>query len=302
MLLIAVLIAGCAGAGTARLGGSSKRYATHLIIVQSDATPAFAEVTQALIRRWPVRPWVISLDRESADRALVRTVRAHAPVTLVAIGLRAAQAVQHLGQKVVFCQVFDYEEGRVVSPSSKGVSALPPIAEQFRAWKQLQPRLERVGVMVGPHLDSLVRMARAAARANHIALTVVPVRSDLEVRYAVQRIGSRVQGLWLLPDNRILSRSVLRDVLSYSYRDGKSVLAPSAQFLALGALLSAESDPGDIAERVLERVRSSTGRRTIPGPAVMPLTRARFRINAVVAKRLGLTIPPQLRGGLYAPH
>lgn len=300
-MIAVLLLPGCVGS-TPSVGGAASDRAMRLLIVQSADTPAFAAVTQELIRRWPSRPATVTLSADDSEDTLMARVRARPPAAVIAIGLPAAMAARGLRNKVIFCQVFNYEEAALLSPSMKGVSAIPSIEAQFRLWKRIDPRLERVGVMVGPHLNDVIRAARAAARANAISLTVVPVRSDMEVRYAFRRLGAAVQGLWLLPDNRVLSRSVLREVLSYSYREGKPVLAPSLQLLTLGALMSVEPDPGDVAERVLERVRAGAGRSDIPGPEVIPLTHARVRINRVVAKRLGLRIPSELKELVYAPR
>jgi hypothetical protein len=83
-------------------------------------------------------------------------------------------------------------------------------------------------------------------------------------------------------------------------KEGKQVLAFHHDLLELGALLSVETDPADVAAHALERLRSSDGM-TVPGLAVTPLTRASVRVNAMVAKRFGLTVPREFQGAARAP-
>jgi ABC-type uncharacterized transport system substrate-binding protein len=174
---------------------------------------------------------------------------------VVSIGLPAARVARGLsGKRVVFCQVFNYEDTDLVTSWMIGVAATPPVNEQFRVWKQLSPRLKRVGVITGKSLRGLMEEAQAAARENGLELVHVEVRSDKETLYAYKQLVPKIQGLWLVPDNRVLSREVIRDVMAHSVREGKQVAVFSHQLLALGGLVSAESGYADIAEQVLERL------------------------------------------------
>ena len=216
---------------------------------------------------------------------------------VVAIGLHAARAAQSLdGKKVVFCQVFNYESGNLVTPSMKGVAAMPSVRELFHAWKTLSPKLRRVGVITGMNLGGLIDEARAAAAENRIDLVHVEVRSDRETLYAFKQLAPKIQGLWLVPDNRVLSLEVIRDMMVYGMREGKQMAVFSHQLLGLGGLMSAESNYGDIAEQVLARVRQAQEYAGVPGEPVTPLSKADIRINKVMAERLNLRIAPGLRG------
>ncbi|MEW6331059.1 MAG: ABC transporter substrate binding protein [Pseudomonadota bacterium] len=271
-----------------------------IAILLSDRSPAFVGVQREIGTRYPHRIENYYLGGSEADDSAVRKKLQSSDVPLVvSIGLPAARVARGLtGKRVVFCQVFNYEDTDLVTSWMNGVAATPPVNDQFRAWKQLSPRLEKVGVITGRNLRGLMAEAQAAARENGLKLIHIEVRSDKETLYAYKQLLPKVQGLWLVPDNRVLSREVIRDVMAYSVREGKQVAVFSHQLLALGGLLSVESSYADIAQRVLARVEQA---HKSGGEPVTPLSAATIRINTVMARRLNLALPKTLQGLAHAP-
>mgnify|MGYP003340193344 CR=1 FL=1 len=272
------------------------------ILVSKDI-PAYSRVSSELGKRLEQRHDIYRLDSDPAKNdEIMDHIQQSEHVQVVAIGLRAARAAQKLsGKQVIFCQVFNYRDYGLVAPLMKGISVLPHLSEQFRIWKTLDPGLHRVAVITGPNLQSILSQARAAADAYGIALLHEVVGSDKEMLYAFKRLISQAQGLWLLPDNRVLSGGVIRAVMSYSVREGKQVLVFTPALLKTGGLLSVESTESDVAAQVLTRLRQAYGKESVPGPDVVPLTKVRFQINARVADHLGLVIPAQYRQFVYEP-
>jgi ABC-type uncharacterized transport system substrate-binding protein len=292
-LAAGALLSGCLG-GPVRAPVPSNAIA----VLSSDRSPAFTGVEREIKKRYPHRVEAYDLGGHDALPAeLQKKLESPQWPVVVAIGLHAARAAQALpGKKVIFCQVFNYEQEDLVTPTMKGVAATPPVSELFRVWKTLSPKLRKVGVITGDRLDSLIDEARAAAAEYRIELVHVEVRSDRETLYAFKRMSPEIQGLWLVPDNRVLSREVIRDTMTHGMKEGKQLAVFSHQLLGLGGLVSAESSYDDIAEQVLARVRQAQEYAGVPGEAVVPLSKANIRINKVMAGRLNLTIPRTLRG------
>lgn len=292
LFLLAALAAGCSTV--------QPKPAPGIAILMSDRSPAFVGVQREIEKRYPHRIENHYLGgNEAANSAVQKKIQSSDIPLVVSIGLPAARVARGLsGKRVVFCQVFNYEDTDLVTSWMKGVAATPPVNEQFRVWKQLSPRLKRVGVITGKSLRGLMEEAQAAARENGLELVHVEVRSDKETLYAYKQLAPEIQGLWLVPDNRVLSREVIRDVMAHSVREGRQVAVFSHQLLALGGLVSAESDYADIAEKVLERLKQAHKETEAP---IMPLARATIRINAFMARRLNLTLPGTLQGLAHAP-
>ena len=290
---VGALLSGCV------TGPVHEQVPSHAIaVLSSDKSSAFTSVAREIKKRYPHRVEMFNLDGRAALSADTRKkIESTQLPVVVAIGLHATRAAQDLtGKKVIFCQVFNYEQENLVSPSMKGVSATPAVRELFRVWKTLSPRLQRVGVITGGGLDDLIDEARAAAAEYRIDLVHVEARSDRQTLYAFKQLAPKIQGLWLVPDNRILSLEVIRDMMTYGMKQGKQMAVFNNELLGLGGLVSAESSYADIAEQVLARVAQAQQYAGIPGDSVVPLSKANIRINKVMAGRLNLVIPRSLRG------
>lgn len=293
-IAVLLLVAGMAGLAACATKPKPVPVASGIALLLSDRSAAFVGVQREIQKKYSQRMESYFLDDNKAAQSLVqKQVQSSDLPVVVAVGLPAARIARELsGKRVVFCQVFNYEDVDLTAPWMKGVAAVPPTQEQFHAWKQLAPRLRTVGVITGGNLRGLMEDARAAARKNGIELVHVQVKSDKETLYAYKQLMPRIQGLWLVPDNRVLSHDVIRDLMAHSVQEGKQVAVFSRQLLALGGLLSAETSYADIAEKTLERV----ARPDVGGAPVSPLTKAVIRINRVMAKRFNLSIPKALQG------
>lgn len=293
--LLCLVLTGCSG-----LAARYEDSGASVVVLVSDKSPAYVKVADVLAQRIRPAPRVYHLNANpvTAD-AVVRNAQAGNNV-IVAVGLVAARAASTVRDRpVIFCQVFNYEVNRLLTSTARGVKATTPALKQFRIWKMLDPKLTHIGVVTGPNLDNLSKEAKTAAQQLGLTLTHVEVGSDKELFHAVKGMSPTVQGLWLAPDNRVLSQEVLRDVMNYCVREGKQVVVFSQQLLPWGALMSAESDHKDVAERVvrqIEAARKTGSHRT----AMLPLERVYINVNTVVAQQLGLSVPSTLRGGQVA--
>lgn len=257
-------------------------------IVVSMDTPAYNDVAGALERRLGNRAMRYRLDgttRAALERA--------APDQIVAIGLEAALLAKPMAQParpVVFCQVFNHVEHELMSPQVHGVAVFPSFRKTFATWRALAPAVREIMVFTGPGFDRVLTEAAAAASRYGITLTHRSVNSDKEFLYQYKRMSATADGLWLLPDNRILSRNTIQDVMSYSVRNGKQVAVFSEQLLRLGGLFSVVSSPEEIAAKVLQRLDGG-----VQGESgLLFLDEAVVRINPVIVQRLNLTVPESL--------
>lgn len=269
-------------------------------VVVSDDISEYLEIVTEILARGLENVSVHMLDgQESRGAGVIAEIERAAPDRVIAIGLLAAtvtRAVAGTGTPTVFCQVYNYAGHELISATSKGVHLLPPFDLQFRAWRSLAPEIDRVGVITGPGQEALLDDISAAAAAAGIALAVRTVRSDQEALLAFKELVPEIQGLSLLPDNRILSPAVVSEILAYGAKHERQVAVFGAGLLDLGALFSITNDPRDVVDRVLARFANVTDDGRISGPDMTPLTRMRMSVNDPVAERLGIAVPEQLAG------
>ena len=267
-------------------------------VVVSDDIPEYMEIVTEILARGQGDVSVHPLDGQASRGAsVIAEIERAAPDRVIAIGLLAATVARAVtGTPTVFCQVYNYAEHDLVSATSKGVFLLPPFELQFRAWRSLAPELDRVGIITGPGQEALLGDIRAAAAGAGIALAVRTVRSDQEALLAFKELVPEIQGLSLLPDNRILSPAVVSEIMAYGAKHERQLAVFGAGLLDLGALFSVANDPRDVVDRVLARFENVANDGRIPGPDMLPLTRMRMIVNDPVATRLGIAVPGQLAG------
>lgn len=274
-----------------------------VVIFVSDDIPAYTEVANHLAKELGQRGSIHYLTGSQVDN--IKTVaqfKSEEHIQFVSIGLNASIATKSLANKqVVFCQVYNYQDYALLTPRHKGVSMLPSLAKTFSTWRSLAPGTTHIGVISGPGFDDVIKTARTAARIYGFTLHHEAVNSDKEYQYAYKKMSKKVQGYWLLPDNRILSEHILRDVMTYSVRNRKQVVVFSEELLKLGGLFSIHSDHRDIAQQVLTRLEQAQAKETIPGPDMVYLEKLDLRINTVMARHFNIVIPKQFRKYANAP-
>lgn len=282
--------------GVVSCTGIDRQQEPAVVVWVSDTTPGYTRVVSALQRQLPMTTRVVQFngDQQRAQAARRELTDDDAPI--VAIGALALEQARQLPRRrVVFCQVFHYEQPGLLTASTFGVKPMPPLAKQFHAWKLLDPALTRVALITGPGLRDLPAEAQRAGTQMRLDVRHVVVQSDKELLYTVRDRLAGVQGIWLAPDHRVLSRETLRDVLAHAVRQGMTVMVFDRRLLDFGALASAEGDQREVAERVVELLRRPPN----AGPRVVALERTRVSVNSQVAARLGLTTPPIFRRGAH---
>ncbi len=270
-----------------------KRSTMEVVILVSEDTPAYSKVAKALARQLGQRSSIRYLGGSQLENIkMLEAYKNDERKQFVSIGLSASVAAKSLNNRqVIFCQVFNYQDYGLLSPKHKGVSMIPSMSKTFATWRALAPDTTDVGVISGPGFESLIQVASAAAKGQGITLHYEVVNSDKEYQYAYKQMADQVQGYWLLPDNRVLSENVLRDVMTFSVRNSKQVVVFNDELLNLGGLFSVTSDYRNIVQQVLDRLDRAQGKEDVPGPDIVYLDRAILRINPVMAQRLNLEIP-----------
>src|SRR5687767_14336331 len=219
----------------------------------------YADVANQLRKLLPAETYrltVVDIDAPNWQAA-VTALRGKPGLFAVAIGLPAARVARDkLSGPVIFAQVFNYQELMVGGRTVRGVAAMPPLTIQVQDWKKLDPKLRRVGLIISQPHSALVEEAQRAAKAAALTMRHEISASDRETLYLFKRLAPQIDGLWLVPDDQILSPGVLRELLGYAVAHGVRVCVFSDSLLQLGALMSASATPEDTA-RTVRRVLDS---------------------------------------------
>jgi ABC-type uncharacterized transport system substrate-binding protein len=259
--------------------------------------PGYVDVAAQLRKLLPAETYRITLaDVDAASsRGLIASLRTRTDLVVIAIGLPAARiARDQLRAPVIFAQVFNYQELLVTTGRAiRGVTAMPPLDLQIQAWKKLDPKLRRVGLIVSQSHTELIAQAERATEAAALTIRHEISGSDRETLYLFKRLAPQIDGLWLVPDDRILSPPVLREMLDYAVSHGVRVCVFSDALLEWGAVMSASPAPEDIARTLRRVLDSMVAGGSTAVPPLTPLSDVVIRLNTDVAGRLGLARPPR---------
>jgi ABC transporter substrate binding protein len=274
-----------------------------IVVLFPPNAPAYAEIAVELEKRLPNERYrVLQVPLDAAVPSALADLRISSGAVAVAIGLEAVAAARARLPlaPLVFCQVFNYQD-LLGAERTWGVQSVPPLGLQLESWKTVDPSLRRIGLIVSEAQAGLADDAAEAATAAGAEVTAAVSSSDRETLYLFKRLAPELDGLWLFPDNRILSPGVLQELLTYAVTHRISVLALNDGLLDWGALLSASSTAADVAltvRRVIERVVA--GRTELLAP-LTPLSEAEFQVNRSVASQLGIPVGPESRWVLREP-
>lgn len=255
-------------------------------ILVSDSRPAYREVAVALEGLLDnYATYDLAGDPRTPESVLAAIGDTDAAV-VVAIGLEAARQARQLSPvPVVFCQVFNVQGNQLVADNLRGVAATPPLVLQLEAWQQLNPELKDVGLIVGEGHEALLAEARDATRDANINLHARVASSDRETMYLFDRMIPEIDGFWLFPDNRILSRAGLKHMFDKASQRRVQVAVFNESLLRLGAVISSTAVAADIAattESILERLAKGENDAI---PAMTPLSDINIVVNDALAAR-----------------
>jgi hypothetical protein len=260
-----------------------------VVILVSEPIPAYQQVAEELEKLLPRRSTIVYLSPEAKARTqLSPHLKNPEYQQFVAIGLSAATEAKALTgseDELIFCQVFNYQEYDLVGPRAKGVGSLPGTAAMFSTWSKMSPALKSVGVVTGPGLEEVIAAASSEASSYGIQLHHRVVNTDKEMLFEYKQMAPLLQGLWLLPDNRVLSGRIIKEVMSFSVRNSKQVAVFNDDILRLGGLLSVTTRPEEIAAKVVQRLQEASKGKGVPGPDLLLLQEGDIQVNAIVAKR-----------------
>jgi putative ABC transport system substrate-binding protein len=159
--------------------------------------------------------------------------------------------------------------------------------------KEVAPRLARVAFVANPKFrgyDYFWRSATASAPALAIELIPTPISNDAAaIEQAIESFAQMPEGG---PDATIVTHLDLVITLAARYR--LPAVYPWRYFIAAGALMSYGIDNIDVLQKAASYVdRILRGAKPADLPVQAP-TKYETPVNLMVAKALGLTIPPTL--------
>lgn len=234
-------------------------------------------------------------DKAEAER-VVAAVKGRV-AAIVALGPLAAQAARDGAPELplVACMISDPSRiGLAAGPNVTGVALHPPVKNQLAAFRMVNPRGVRLGVIYSAeNVGKLVQEAQRAAPVVRLSIVEKAISSDREVPQALRALlagSDAVDALWLPPDPLLLGEDARRYIFQETLKAGKPVYAFSAALVQEGALVSNGAQMANTGEQAGELLLRLLG--PDKGAKIeLAIPRAELVINKKIADRLRIEIP-----------
>ena len=265
-----------------------------VVILKSAETPAFRPVIDALRQAAPGHAFSESdLRNDRAEAARVVGALKGRPVVVVAMGPMAVQAAREAfpAGPLVICMVPD--AASLIGPGVGGVGFVVPVKNQLAAFRLVNPRGIRIGVVHGSEAAALVQEAQRVATSVRLSLEARQVASVKDVPATLRALlsgANAVDALWIPPDPLFAPDESRRFLLTEATKANKAVYASAGSVVPEGALVGSGPDLASIGALAGDLVnRLAAGEK---GKMELLVPRAELVINKKMASRLGIELSP----------
>jgi len=230
-------------------------------------------------------------------RQIAKSLRASPPDLIFAVGLKAALAakLEIFDQPVVFCMVLNPEAHGLPTSNMTGIAVRLPAETQLAALRSAIPNRNRVGVLYDEDQSGdFIRQAHRAAKQHGLDLLAVAVHRQEEIPNAVRVLLPKIDALWLIQDQTVVSESAIPFFLESTLDAKVPLFTFSSTLVQQGALGALVLDPWTVGRQAahiafarLSGQHASTG--LLQNPEYSQLA-----LNLNSAEHLGLVLPAEL--------
>jgi len=274
--------------------------AAEVAVVKSSDVAAWRPAIEALRRvaaAHTVTEFDLRNDRPTADSILAGLKGKNG--IIVALGPLAAQLVRSTLPDIplVFGMVQEPAKlGLAPAPGVTGVAFAIPIKNQIAAFRLVNPKGVRIGVIYkDENSGRSVEEAIKAASLLRVVMVTRAVTSERDIPGALRSLlagDQAIDALWVPPDPVLLGDDTRRFLLAEMFKAGKAVYGSSSGLVAEGALASNGPDLASIGEQIGELVnRLAAGDRS---RIELLVPRAELVINKKIAGRLKIDVSAEV--------
>ena len=279
--------------------GTAQAAAQPVAVVRSLDMASFDEVLESFVKNCPGQVVDFNLKGKKGNgKRIAERIKAADAKVVVAIGLLAARVVKEElpGIPLLYCMVSNPHRYGLIGENTVGISLDVPGEKQFPLFKSVVPDLKTIGVLYDPEKSGiLVADAAEAARSLGVELLPAAVSSRKKVPEALRGMLGKIDVLWMVPDDTVLTTDSFRFLLVTSFENRLPLMAISDIFVRVGALASIIPDPGEVGRQVCELIaRYDRGELNLSAVDVVPPTVANLVINVKTAEKIGLSISAEV--------
>ena len=253
---------------------------------------AFAGFSEACSSH--INQYTLGGNRASQQR-MAQEIAETKPRLVLAIGLVAAKlAKEDLKDiRTLYIMVSNPKKHDLVGNNIAGITLNIPVDAQFKAYKTLVPGLRTIGVVYDANNSGeLIREANAVAKKLGVELVAVSVHSQKEVPEALRGMLGKVDAVWMVPDETVVTTDSFKYFLLTTLENGVPFFAASDIFVEAGALAALTPDYTDVGRQGCQLAMGFTdGQVTLAEAGARPPRKVNLSLNLKTARKIGLAIP-----------
>lgn len=277
----------------AQFGVDCRASDSRLVILGDDTAIArtATELLAQAVRQSGYAPSLVVLQaNESFSPAVIE-----ANTVVIAVGVRAHAVAAKIvaGRPLLSILVTRAALDEHPLPVGERVSAivLDQPVERWAALIQLAfPAARRVGVLAGAAGTRPLGPLERSLGEKRMRLVVENVGGTEGLLPAIERLVPNIDLFLALPDPVVHNRNTVQSLLLTTYRAGIPVIAYSEAYQQAGAALALYSTIPQIVSQAVDTLRSFRDGR--PVPRLQAPSQFTVGVNTVVARSLGLRLPP----------
>lgn len=234
-----------------------------------------------------------NLEKENAE-AVHSQIKKERPDIVFVLGTKALQLAEEKinDTPVVFSMVLN--PGTIVYSNIYGVSLDIPPEIKLKNIKRILPDIKNVGIIYSPQSDIIYQ--DIAHACTDLGFQPVSKRIDSRKGFpdVLEDISQQIDCFLMTPDTDIYFPKVAEHLLQTSVKNKFPVIGLSSSYVRAGALIAFDCDYEDLGRQAGEiALGILSGGKQVNTQFVKP-RKVKISLNLLTAKRLDITIPPEI--------
>jgi len=265
-----------------------------VVLVSRDPFP-YAEMVTGFLDGLSIPARVIDLDAEPDPAQTVRQVEAEKPNVILAAGLRAGRLVRREVHDIpsILTRIDDPRRYDLLAANLCFIANNPDPADVIDHLVTLLPGAGRIGLLYDANSSKLItRDLKAAAEERGLEVQLQPCFAPAHVREALADLVDEIDVLLLPYDPLSITPGTIDEIADWGLQHHVAVMAPGADWVTRGALLSYGVPPEQLGVQAREMASAilSGSRQPEDFGLVFPVGPV-LDINRATATTIGVSLP-----------
>ncbi len=237
----------------------------------------------------------IDLDREPDPAEAVRRVAAEKPNVILSAGLLAGKLVRSEVHDIpsILTLIDDPRRYDLITPNNCFLSTNPDARAVIERVTDLLPKVKRLGLVYDAGKSELLaRDLAEAARAHGLKVELRPCYVPSQVGRLLEQMDGLIDALLVPYDPLSVTPAALDAMIGWAHRERMPLVAPQADWVEGGALLSYGVPPARLGEQARSMARALLDQTEHPADLGLQIAaHPVLAVNSATASDLGLTLP-----------